>query len=400
MSFSWLRLLLIFLPTMGLAASSESRGPLPQDAYVWQRQWTPALASSLDRSADLVRAWRVLAAQSDADGRLHATAVDGSALAATGRPVIPVIRIEGQLARWDEAQLLADIRGILTHWRAAAVAVTGIEIDHDCATARLPAYARFLAKLRAELGGGTTLSITALPTWLGSRELESVVAASDEVVLQVHAVQNPRVGLFDAATAQRWIESFARRAVKPFRVALPAYGARVSWSTDGRLRAIESERPLLIDAADAAELIAPPQEVASLLRGLERARPATLVGIAWFRLPTDGDSRAWSLATWRAVIRGEPVRTQVQAQAVAGTQSGASDIRLINADDVDAELPRRIVLPGGCGLADGVNGYALAQSGNATVLERLQPGLLHGHHQQTIGWMRCTAGLGDLHVQE
>ena len=75
MSLSWLRVLLILLPTAGLAASSVTQGALPQDAYVWQRQWTPALASALDRSADLVRAWRVLAAQSDPAGRLRATAV-------------------------------------------------------------------------------------------------------------------------------------------------------------------------------------------------------------------------------------------------------------------------------------------------------------------------------------
>jgi uncharacterized protein DUF3142 len=395
---AWLRLLLILLPTLGLAASSVSHGALPQDAYVWQRQWTPALASALDRSADLVRAWRVLAAQSDAEGRLRAPIVDWSALTATNRPVIPVIRIDGQLAHWDEAQLLADIRETIGRWREAAVTIAGIEIDHDCATARLPAYARFLAKLRAELGG-TTLSITALPTWLGSRALDRVLAASDEVVLQVHAVQNPRAGLFDAATAQRWIESFARRTPKPFRVALPAYGTRVSWGADGRLRAVESERPLLIDDTSAAELIASPQEVGALLRSLERSRPAQLAGVAWFRLPTDGDSRAWSLATWRAVLRGEPSEPQVQTQVVAGGQPGLSDIRLVNAEDVDAELPRRVVLPGGCGVADGINGYTLAQEQDGLVLRRLQPGLLHGHHQQTIGWMRCTADLGDSHAQ-
>jgi hypothetical protein len=399
MSFSWLRLLLILLPTMSLAASSGTHGALPQDAYVWQRQWTPALAAALDRSADLVRDWRVLAAQSDGEGRLRATAVDWSALSTTRRPVIPVIRIDGQLAHWDEARLLADVRDLLRRWRDAPVTVAGIEIDHDCATARLPAYAQFLATLRAELDGGIPLSITALPTWLGSRELDRVLAATDEVVLQVHAVQDPHAGLFDAATASRWIEALGRRTTRPFRVALPAYGTRVSWSADGRLRAVESETPLLIDAAASAELIAPPREVASLLRRLERARPAQLAGIVWFRLPTDGDSRAWSLSTWRAVMRGESLDAPVQAQAVAGAQPGLSDILLVNADDVDAEVPRRIVLPGGCGLADGINGYRLAGTGDGPVLERLQPGLLHGHRQQTIGWMRCAAGLGDLHVQ-
>ena len=399
MSFSWLRLLLILLLTAGLAASSATHGALPQDAYVWQRQWTPAVVSAMDRSADLVRAWRVLAARSDGDGRLRATAVDWAAPSATGRPVIAVIRIDGQLAHWDETQLLSEIQELRRRWHDAAAPIAGIEIDHDCATARLPAYARFLATLHAELGGTTSLSITALPTWLGSRALDGVLSAVDEVVLQVHAVQDPHVGLFDAATARRWIEVLGRRTTKPFRVALPTYGTRVSWAADGRLRAVESERPLLIDASAGAELLAPPREVASLLRGLERSRPAALAGIVWFRLPTDGDVRAWSLATWRAVIRGAPVRGQVRAEAVPSAQPGLTDIRLVNADDVDADLPRRILLPAGCDIADGINGYDLAQRGDGPVLERQQSGLLHRHHQQTIGWMRCTADLGDIHVQ-
>ena len=399
MSFTWLRLLLFLVPTVGLAASSTTHGALPQDAYVWQRQWTPAVAAALGRSADLVRDWRVLAAQTDGEGRLRATAVDWSALAATGRPVVAVIRIDGQLAHWDAARLLADVRDVLARWRDAPVPLAGIEIDHDCATARLPAYARFLTQLRAELDDATTLSITALPTWLGSPALDRVLAATDEVVLQVHAVQDPHAGLFDARTALSWIEAFGRRTTKPFRVALPAYGTRVSWTADGRLRTVESERPLLIDASTATELMASPREVAFLLRGLERSRPAGLAGIVWFRLPTDDDSRAWSLATWRAVIRGKTLGTAVEAEAVAGAQPGLSDIRLVNADDVDGELPRRVTLPSGCGVADGVNGYRLAQEGDGPALERLQSGLLHGHHQQTIGWMRCTAGFGDIHVQ-
>src|ERR1700690_498531 len=102
MTSSWLRLLFLLLPLTALAASGETHGVLPQDAYVWQRHWTPSVASAVTQSSDLVRAWRVLAAQSDAQGRLGPMAVDWAALARSGRPVIPVIRIDGQLAQWDQ----------------------------------------------------------------------------------------------------------------------------------------------------------------------------------------------------------------------------------------------------------------------------------------------------------
>ncbi|MGZ6228907.1 MAG: hypothetical protein ACXWNE_12305, partial [Candidatus Binataceae bacterium] len=44
------------------------------------------------------------------------------------------------------------------------------------------------------------------------------------------------------------------RTSKPFRVALPAYGSRVSWREDGSLLAIEGEMPLLAGGSSAIEL--------------------------------------------------------------------------------------------------------------------------------------------------
>src|SRR6185369_6869028 len=142
-------------------------------------------------------AWRVLAAQSDERGHLRPTAVEWTALENNGRPVILVVRIDGQLAQWDEEVLLDDLRAVLSWWRQNRVPVAGVEIDHDCGTARLSAYARFLAELRTRIEDGVPLSITALPAWLSAPNLDTVLAQADEVVLQVHAVQSPRGGLFD-----------------------------------------------------------------------------------------------------------------------------------------------------------------------------------------------------------
>jgi Protein of unknown function (DUF3142) len=399
MTSSWLRLLLLLFPLTALAASGETHGVLPQDAYVWQRQWTPSLASAMAQSSDLVRAWRVLAAQSDAQGRLRPVAVDWTALERSERPVIPVIRIDGQLVQWDQATLLGDVEAVAARWRDAPVTVAGIEIDHDCGTARLSAYARFLGALRARLDAALPLSITALPAWLASRDFDAVLAAADEAVLQVHAVRSPRAGLFDAGLALQWTEELARRTSKPFRVALPAYGTRVSWRDDGGLLAVESETPLLAGGSTATDLIASPLDVAALLRQLERARPPHLQGIVWFRLPTADDRRAWSLATWRAVIRGEPLRGRVEALAEATGQPGLRNLVLSNPEAVDADLPQRVKLPENCALADGINGYTLASTGAGLAVERVRAGLLRGHHRQVIGWVRCTGEPRDFHVE-
>lgn len=388
---SWL-LLLFVLP---LVASAPVARDLPHDAYIWQQRWTQALGTSIDGAKDLVRAWRVLAARADPSGVLRPVEPDWGELTASRRPVVLVIRIDGQLERWDQAALRD---AILARLASVPLPVAGVEIDHDCPTARLPAYAALLAELRRVLPPAIGLSITALPTWTAAAALPAVLAPLTEVVLQVHAIQSPRAGLFDPAQARRWIDAFDGVAGRPFRVALPAYGARVSWSGDGRLLAVESERPMLAGGEAASELVASPTSVAALLRGLQADPPAHLAGIVWFRLPAAGDRRAWSLATWRAVVRGLPLATTTTPEIVDGDIPGLHHVLLANDSDADVALPQAVALPPACALADGANAYGLDRTPAGSVLHRRQAGLLHGHTSQLIGWIRCDPPPETLHV--
>lgn len=396
---AWVWLLLGALPFSCLTGAREPPQRLPQDAYIWQRQWSTGVVAAVQQSSDLVRAWRVLAAESDARGHLRQTTVEWTALESSRRAIILVIRIEGQLTHWDEEALREGLRAVLSRWREHRVPVAGVEIDHDCGTAKLLAYARFLAELRARLDDTVPLSITALPAWLSSPDLNALLTQVDEVVLQVHAVQSPRAGLFDPRLARQWVETLARRTATPFRVALPTYGSRVSWRNDGSLLAVESEAPLLVGGDGAVELMASPQEVAMLLRGLERDPPPHLAGIVWFRLPTASDSRAWSLNTWRAVILGKPLDARIDVLLNNSDTPGMHHLVLVNQGDIDAELPQSVELPDACTLADGINGYTLEHADSGLVLHRLRGGLLHSHHQQIIGWVRCTPDQEAIHVR-
>ena len=174
-------------------------------------------------------------------GHLQSVAVDWKALKSSGRPVIAVVRINGQLAHYNDDQMLVDLDGLLSRWRQMGAPIAGLEIDHDCGIARLATYAKFLARVRTHLDRRIPLSITALPTWMSSPELDAVFAPTSEVVLQVHMVQNPRAGLFNAEQARRWIQELSHRTDKPFRVALPAYGVRVT-RRRGRQPACRRER--------------------------------------------------------------------------------------------------------------------------------------------------------------
>jgi len=268
-----------------------------------------------------------------------------------------------------------------------------VEIDHDCASARLPAYADLLAALRPTLPPGLALSITALPTWLKSPHLEALLRQVDSSVLQVHAINDPRDGLFDPQQAQRWAEAYGKRSEKPFMLALPAYGVAVI----GTSRQVESEAPL-DTGRSRRELLADPQQVANLLTTLHERRPENLRGIIWFRLPLPGDRRAWPLATLQAVMQGQPLSASITVDV---TQAGPlRELTLVSTGNRDVGLPARVSLTGShCEAADAVAGYRLEQSENGPVFVRKQPARLAAGQRQALGWARCRRfDQGAIHV--
>lgn len=390
------RLLVAGLAFLCLGAAALRPTPvLRQDAYIWQRVWTPAVSAALEQSNAFVDGWRVLAAETDANGYLTTIHADWAELAQTGRPVTPVIRIDGRLDSWDPVHAADEVVAIVGDLRSRGVPVAGVEIDYDCATAKLPLYTRFLAGLRPRLSA-VRLSVTALPAWLGSADLDGLLSETDEVVLQVHAVRDPRSGLFDPGVARAWVDAFSAHVHGQFRVALPDYGARVSWSPDGHLAAVESEMPRLMQGHDATELMAAPGDVAMLLASLREDRPHHLAGVVWFRLPTDDDQRTWSLATWQAVMRGVRPKASTTVVLRVSSTPGMSDVVLENIFPTDAMLPARVELPKTCSEADGANGYSLDGMGAGLALMRMQKGLLHGHYSRLIGWARCAQNEGTI----
>jgi hypothetical protein len=381
---------------------------LPHDAYIWQRKWTPQLVAAAHRSSDIVRTWRVLVAEADRSGRWVTVAVPWDELLATQRPIVAVVRIDGRL---DEAgipavleQIAARIDRVSRQLAEAqpTAALAAVEIDYDCPTSKLPVYTRFLAALRTQLPGSIALSITALPTWMSSKDLEPLTSEVDEIVLQVHAVDDPRRGLFDAARAEQWVRAFSHRTKRPFRVALPAYDVRVTWRPDGRPASVEGEMPLLLGGASGEVLGAAPEIVLGFLATLHLLAPSGLIGVAWFRLPTDTDARAWSPQTWRAVVQGALPAPSLSAGLVATGQPHVWNVVLSNDGLVDVPIPRQVRLDQACETADGANGFLLAtvtaDTGLPLVLEAASAGRLRAQTKRVIGWARCSRTGSGLHV--
>jgi len=377
--------LLVSLLLLG-ACSQPDAPALDQQLYVWQRQWTPAHAPALKDSRADFSTLRVLALQAFPQAGWSRARIDPQLLKSDGRPLIAVIRLDGQLKALDQDQVTAQILQVINDWQSQGLTLSGIEIDHDAGNARLPAYADFLTHLRAALPSSLPLSITALPAWLDSPQLPALLATVDSSVLQVHAVSDPRRGLFDPEQARNWAKRWGRSSDKPFYLALPAYGVALLPDSGGA-PVVESE-VALDQAGERRELLADPQRLSRLAKALREDRPAHLAGLIWFRLPLANDRRAWSLTTLRAVARGDVL----SAPLTLGfkEQDGLFDIRLDNPGNLDSPWPARLLVKAGdCEGADALAGYSLQQTADLLTFTRLRDGRLPAGGQRAIGWARC-----------
>lgn len=355
------------------ACTAPSPEPRTHEAYVWQRAWTDDLRAALRDGAPLFDGWRVAAGWVDRGG-FHPVDVDLAALRETERPVVPVVRIDGEL---DPDGAAADaLAEVARRFRAAGLTVPAAELDHDCPTARLAAYADFVGGLDP----GVPVSVTALPTWLGAPALDALTGAADAVVLQVHAVDEPDRGLFDPARATESARAFAARTHRPFRVAVPAYGVAVGAG------GVTAEAPRTAARAD-RELRVAPADVVGFLASLEADPPRGFAGEVWFRLPTRADTRAWSLEVL-ALARASRVPPDDVRIAADTAPDGAIEVRLTNRGLAWAPTPERVRLVGSCAAADGGSGFEARPDADGVVFVR-PPAPLDPGEVLSVGWARC-----------
>ena len=368
------------------ACERQDAAPLDQQLYVWQRQWTSAHELALKDSRSDFSTLRVLALQAFPSDGWHRARIDAPLLKHDGRPLIAVIRLDGQLKSLDQSQVTAQILQVVADWQAQGLTLSGVEIDHDAGNARLPEYIEFLTHLRSALPASLPLSITALPAWLGSSQLPALLATVDSGVLQVHAVSDPRRGLFDPERARRWASAWGKISSKPFYLALPAYGVALLPDADGA-PVVESEVPIEREG-QRRELLADPLQLSRLAKALREDPPEHLAGLIWFRLPLANDRRAWSLTTLRAVARGDALSSQLGL--AFSDHAGLQDIALRNVGNLDSAWPTRIIVKASaCEGADALAGYSLQQSADLLTFTRLRDGRLPAGGQRAIGWARC-----------
>ena len=386
-------------------------GPLRHDAYVWQRQWTPAVAAAVRDAPAAVQTLAVLYAELRLPaGEVEPAAADFGLLRAVGRPVALVIRVTfpagGELptdARSLEA-LTALVAAGLREAAAHDVAVGEVQLDTDAPERQLQRLTRWLAATRAGVavaGARAAVGFTALPSWLDRRAFGDLAAAADGYVLQVHGLTLPRRGdepavLCDpeAARAAVWRAARAAPGV-PFRVALPTYSYLVTRTPEGKVADVIAE-----DAAAAApgrveRVDTPAGDMAELVQAWTAARPMNMTGVVWFRLPTTDDTLNWPAVTLAAVAAGRTPAPRLAAH-VRAPEPALLEVDLVNEGDAPAALPRRVALqlPRAPLAADALAGFTLRRDEPTRLT--LSPDHIPAWHTLppgaalTIAWVRMT----------
>jgi hypothetical protein len=310
----------VLILSVALAACHEEapiHGPLRQEAYVWQREWSPAVRESIAQATDLA-GLVVLAAEVDLRPRTPTVIripLDTATLKSYGRPVGAAIRVHAIPGRFlDDPRMVDDlrrlVRDVAAESRAKAISLAEIQIDYDCPEWKLEDYRGLLVSLR-QSAAPVPLTVNVLPVWLYQhRAFRQLLEVVDGYVLQAHSLAPPdnlarKIVLTEPRSALAWVAEAARFG-KPFRVALPTYSYQIAFDARGKLIGLLAEGPLVSSTEGITVRAAKsdPQAMAGLVRGWTEKRPKELTGIVWYRLPVEGDRGNWSWATLRTVMAG------------------------------------------------------------------------------------------------
>jgi hypothetical protein len=374
-------------------------------AYLWQRVHTPSVSRAIAGQGREFDRLVILAGQIVWNGRdpqVIRVEPDWQSLAAVagrGTQIGVALRI-GEL-RGDMTGTPSDVVAGLARQVVAQVppgiTIGELQLDYDCPTRRLSEYANWVRRVRQAVG--CRVSITALPTWLNSRDCAELAGAADDFVLQVHSVdkphaQDPDATLCDPRKALAAID-LAAKLGRPFRVALPTYGYIAAFDARGQLAGLSAEGPQSTWPAEVRtrQINANPAEIAELVRTLQRQHPPCLQGIIYYRLPVDDDHLNWSFCTLRAVMHGQTPASRLSA-TLQVIEPGLSDVVIQNTGDADAARPvaATICLEAGQWLAaDALDGFSVREVDSTHwVWQSDGTAVIRPGQTRRIGWIRTS----------
>lgn len=341
-------ILLTSLFTVCLAQRPGPRksGALTQYAYVWQRRWSKPLKETLKTLPSDIQGLNILAGEltwtrKGDKARLVHVPWQKNWLPSKG-PIVLSLRIAEYSGSFDSDSkatqtVIHSVRAILRKAKQSEAKIDGLQLDFDCPSSKLEGYRRW-TKLIQSTFPSVKLSITTLPTWLGERAFARLVQSLDHFVLQVHSFQRPKrsretLTTCSSRSALRWVEEAAALET-PFFVALPTYSYRVHFDSRGQFFSISADAgPKQRPVHGTTRIVrSSAEEMAALVRVWQRSRPASMLGVIWYRLPLPQDQLNWPMETLRSVMKGRRPSRQFEL-TIESKRPGLWELYLVNSGD-------------------------------------------------------------------
>jgi len=400
-------LLLLAGGSIRLARQNHSRRtPLGQAAYVWQREWTPAVAEGVQNAERGLSKLVFLAAQVDWEGdraKVIRVRADHAVLLSSGRQVGLALRIKlrkeplvpGSPA---VAELAALASNLVAEANGSGLRPVEFQVDYDCPESRLREFAGWLAVLKRATPP-CALTVTVLPCWLSHRDCRQLLDVADGFVLQAHSLsmrQGTREPMLLDSREARLAVLRAARFGKPFEVALPTYGYIVARDGAGKWLGVAAEQSLSRPPPDCIlqEVRSDPAQIAGLVRAWTLDHPAPMKGLIWYRLPVDGDRLNWAAPTLACVMQGLTPRPSLAVESLP-KESCLCDIQVVNRGTADAVLTGAVIrIPcdsNEVAAADALGGWTWARRPGCLALAvplRSPPPRLKPGDSTAVGWVR------------
>lgn len=384
----------------------RAQGPLPQEAYVWQRDWRSNVVSAVASLGSRFQRIVVLVGEVQWTGdqpRFVRVAPDPAALQAVGRPVGVALRIGtyGGPFRTNDAParfLDRTARELVRELADTGVEIAEFQVDFDCAERHLDGYRAWVQVLRRAVAPRPVV-ITALPSWLRQPAMGPLVREAGEYVLQVHSLARPASAaepftLCDPDAARRAVDRAARLGV-PFRVALPTYGYCVAFDPGGRFLGVGAEgaMPAWPEGTVLRELRAEPSAMAQLIALWTADRPGSMQGVLWYRLPVGDDRWNWRWRTLEEVMAARTPRSRLSL-VLERPREGLVEIGLRNdgTDDHAGGVTAEVRWDAARWVAsDGIRGFACERTGRQGIRLVSTHCRLPAGEAMAIGWVRLDA---------
>jgi Protein of unknown function (DUF3142) len=320
--------------------------PLSQRGYLWQRDWTPAVAAaaaSADRQMDgVVALGAEIQWNSGRPSPIRAN-LSWQTLKSLKKSVSLALRIDPYSGPFVENDLpavtiVSEAKRLIQEAKAHQLNLDELQLDFDCPQKKLAGYGVWVLAVRTAIRP-IKLVLTTLPVWLDEPDFVGLIRQSDGYVLQVHSIptghQIGRAVICDPALARSWVTKASHLSCQ-FEVALPTYRCTAGYNLSGNLLgvAMDSVEPLFPPGSKLLEFESDAEALAKLVNDWRTARPEHLKGLMWYRLPVSTDRQNWRWPTVTAVMEGRaPVRR------LEASRKGDNPIDLSLSNNGEADEP-------------------------------------------------------------